>query len=151
MFYCCKVWSADGSKHYYIEFVDISGVRTYENSRQIFYRNINGLLLLFDVTNRRSYLNLREWIHELRNSNANHPVEEKFSNKEKNRLGDLPVLIIGNKVDLRKKHRNFQPKKDFDINDIAYMTSFRSLDEQSDYPILEQFYAKVIERRFGKI
>jgi len=145
----------DQAHEFYIEFVDISGVRTYELSRQIYYRNINGLILVYDVSNPRSYENIREWLRELREANANYPIEENYSNtsrssRKTSRLGDLPMMLIGNKIDLKRPYR-FDVKKDFDIQDIAYLTSFRPFHAQPDYKILEQFFRRVIERRHGNV
>lgn len=49
----------------FVEFWDIGGRATYERSRSVFYGAYNGLVLVHDLTNRKSYANLRRWIAEV--------------------------------------------------------------------------------------
>jgi len=50
---------------YFIEFLDVSGSIKYKLSRKSFYDNIDGLLLVHDVLNKRSYSNLKTWTEEV--------------------------------------------------------------------------------------
>ena len=52
----------------YIELWDIGGSTSHKNSRSIFYNNINGVILVHDLSNKKSYQNLRKWFSELLNS-----------------------------------------------------------------------------------
>uniref|UniRef100_A0A3B5MRT4 RAS and EF-hand domain containing 2 n=1 Tax=Xiphophorus couchianus TaxID=32473 RepID=A0A3B5MRT4_9TELE len=52
-----------------------------------FFRKAHGVLLLYDVTSEKSFLNVREWIDQIQES-----TDEK-----------IPFCIVGNKVDLREQ------------------------------------------------
>ena len=64
---------------------DIAAKERFDKSKELFFKSIFGALLVFDVTNRESFSNIRYWIEELRK------VESK----------ELALVIVGNKTDLR--------------------------------------------------
>jgi len=53
------------NKKFFLEFWDVGGSRKYKLTRIIFYSQINGIILVFDLNNRKSYQNLRKWIKEI--------------------------------------------------------------------------------------
>ncbi|KAK0155071.1 Ras and EF-hand domain-containing protein [Merluccius polli] len=53
-----------------------------------YFRKANGVLLLYDVTSESSFLNVRAWVEQIQESTE----------------GQIPMCIIGNKVDLREEH-----------------------------------------------
>jgi small GTP-binding protein len=63
---------------------DLSGQPRFEFVRQGFYRGARGGLLLYDVTRRRTFLNIDRW------------KEETFTNTGKN----IPLVVVANKIDL---------------------------------------------------
>jgi Ras-related protein Rab-2A len=63
---------------------DLAGQPRFESVRQGFYRGARGGLLVYDVTRRRSFLNIDNWKNEC------------FTN-----LGNtIPLVVVANKVDL---------------------------------------------------
>ena len=52
------------AKSYFIELLEVGGRSNYELSRNVFYKGINGLILVHDVTNKNSFDNLGKWIAE---------------------------------------------------------------------------------------
>jgi small GTP-binding protein len=64
---------------------DLAGQPRFESVRQGFYRGARGGLLLYDVTRRRTFLNVDNW------------KEEAF----KNLNGEIPLMLVANKVDLK--------------------------------------------------
>ena len=63
---------------------DLAGQPRFEFVRQGFYRGARGGLLLYDVTRRRTFLNIDNW------------KEETFKNVGK----PIPLVVVANKVDL---------------------------------------------------
>ncbi|MGY5878789.1 MAG: GTP-binding protein [Candidatus Thorarchaeota archaeon] len=63
---------------------DLAGQPRFEFVRQGFYRGARGGLLLYDVTRRRTFLNIDRW------------KEETFVNTGK----DIPLVVVANKIDL---------------------------------------------------
>ncbi|PAA58111.1 hypothetical protein BOX15_Mlig000840g2, partial [Macrostomum lignano] len=70
---------------FFLEFWDIGGYPMHKNSRGVFYHGVHGILLVHDLTNRKTELNLSRWLHESC-LGADTP----------------PVLVIGAKSDLCK-------------------------------------------------
>ncbi|MGD9396992.1 MAG: GTP-binding protein, partial [Candidatus Thorarchaeota archaeon] len=64
---------------------DLAGQPRFESVRQGFYRGARGGLLLYDVTRRRTFLNVDNW------------KEEAF----KNLMKKIPLVLVANKVDLK--------------------------------------------------
>eukprot|EP00164_Ancoracysta_twista_P001138 GFYU01001491.1.p1 GENE.GFYU01001491.1~~GFYU01001491.1.p1 ORF type:complete len:284 (+),score=38.68 GFYU01001491.1:187-1038(+) len=52
-------------RNYFIEFYDVGGYAGYEITRDIFYNNVHGIILVHDLTNSKSYANLHKWIREV--------------------------------------------------------------------------------------
>ena len=63
---------------------DLAGQPRFESVRQGFYRGARGGLLVYDVTRRRTFLNVENW------------KEEAFTNLEKK----IPLVLVANKTDL---------------------------------------------------
>ncbi|MEM4734151.1 MAG: Rab family GTPase [Candidatus Thorarchaeota archaeon] len=63
---------------------DLAGQPRFEIVRQSFYRGARGGLLVYDVTRRRTFLNLDHWRQETKNSLSR----------------EIPLVVVANKVDL---------------------------------------------------
>merc|ERR1719219_2177258 len=63
---------------------DTGGQERYRPVLATCYKNAFGVLLVYDVTNKKSFTNLQQWIAEV----------NEFAST------DLPKLLIGNKADL---------------------------------------------------
>ena len=62
---------------------DTSGEERFRSITKSFYRNADGLFLLYDLTNENSFDSIKNWIRNIREYN-----------------NDLKILLIGNKLDL---------------------------------------------------
>lgn len=71
-------------KTYFIELWDIGGSSSHRNSRPVFYNGVNGVILVHDLTNRKSEVNLRKWLKEI------------FTNREKENTHFLGSPYYGN-------------------------------------------------------
>ncbi|XP_024138541.1 ras and EF-hand domain-containing protein [Oryzias melastigma] len=65
---------------------DTAGQERFRSIARSYFRKAHGVLLLYDVTSERSFLNVRAWVDQIQDS-----TDDK-----------LPMCIIGNKVDLRE-------------------------------------------------
>lgn len=52
-------------KTYFTELWDVGGSSSHRNSRSVFYNGVNGVILVHDLTNRKSEANLRKWLKEI--------------------------------------------------------------------------------------
>ncbi|ANQ09241.1 Uncharacterized protein PCOAH_00035120 [Plasmodium coatneyi] len=48
-----------------VEFLEIGGIQTYSCIRNIFYTKHDGILLVYDSSNNKSYHNLAKWVYEV--------------------------------------------------------------------------------------
>ncbi|EDV28768.1 uncharacterized protein TRIADDRAFT_51991 [Trichoplax adhaerens] len=64
---------------------DTAGQERYRSIAKSYFRKVDGVLLLYDVTSESSFLNVRDWMDAIENSTSK-PV---------------PIMLLGNKVDLR--------------------------------------------------
>jgi small GTP-binding protein len=70
--------------HVTLQIWDLAGQPRFEFVRQGFYRGARGGLLLYDVTRRRTFMNINTW------------KDEAF----KNLKAAIPLVVVANKVDL---------------------------------------------------
>ncbi|CAG8801272.1 13653_t:CDS:2, partial [Dentiscutata erythropus] len=71
--------SVDVKKSYFVEFIDVGGSSKHKSVRNMFYQQINGIILVHDVSNRKSYYNLWRWIAEIIHSDA-YKESERLNN-----------------------------------------------------------------------
>jgi hypothetical protein len=59
-----------------VEFIDVGGSSNHKSSRNMFYHQINGIILVHDVSNRKSYYNLWNWVSEIIESEGYNEFEK---------------------------------------------------------------------------
>ena len=86
---------------------DTAGQERFKNITASYYRGGNGVLVVYDITERESFDNLNSWLIEI----------EKNANK------NVYKLLIGNKCDLEDKRKvSYQEGKDFaESNGMKFM------------------------------
>lgn len=52
-------------ERYFVEFWDIGGSANHANTRSVFYDNVHGVILVHDLTNKKSEANLGKWLTEI--------------------------------------------------------------------------------------
>lgn len=72
-----------------MQFWDTTGQERYRAITSSYYRGVHGIVLVFDISNYASFENINNWINEIN------------SNCELN----IPILLIGNKLDLEIKRQ----------------------------------------------
>ncbi|MFX0090537.1 MAG: Rab family GTPase [Candidatus Hodarchaeota archaeon] len=87
---------------------DLAGQPRFESVRDIYYKGATGALLVYDITRRESFENLNVWLNEL------------WSNNGK---GKVPVVILGNKHDLRTTG---------DPTQVSYETAMELIENLSE-------------------
>ncbi|KAL7827432.1 hypothetical protein SRHO_G00331500 [Serrasalmus rhombeus] len=66
---------------------DTAGQERFRSIAKSYFRRADGVLLLYDVTCEKSFLNVREWVD----------IIEDVSQD------DVPIMLVGNKTDLRQQ------------------------------------------------
>ena len=83
--------SIDG-KTIRIKIWDTAGQERYKAITKCFFQRAQGIIIVFDVTNKRSFDDLKMWIDSI---NSQSKLTEDLEN--------MPIIIIGNKIDLPKR------------------------------------------------
>ena len=102
---------------------DTAGQETFKSIIRSYYRNSDGCILTFDVTNRKSFENINKWIDEL----------QLYSNYEK-----LSVIIIGNKIDL--ENQRAVSMEEAEKLSLKYDIPYIEVSVKNDINIKRAFY-----------
>ncbi|KAJ6740717.1 DRAB5-RELATED [Salix purpurea] len=89
----------DSERDFFIELWDVSGHDRYKDCRSLFYSQINGVIFVHDLSQRRTKTSLQKWASEI-------SVTGTFSAPlSSGGPGGLPVpyIVIGNKSDVAAK------------------------------------------------
>uniref|UniRef100_A0A1J3IRP8 Putative GTP-binding protein n=1 Tax=Noccaea caerulescens TaxID=107243 RepID=A0A1J3IRP8_NOCCA len=87
---------SDSERDFFVELWDVSGHERYKDCRSLFYSQINGVIFVHDLSQRRTKTNLQKWAAEV---SASGTFSAPLSS------GGLPVpyIVIGNKADIAAK------------------------------------------------
>jgi len=85
--FAVKKMQLEGGHDVRIQIWDLAGQEHFRNVRSTFYRGTMGALAVYSVVERLSFDHIPEW------------VDECFENAGKK----IPIVLIGNKIDLREK------------------------------------------------
>nr|XP_027194035.1 ras-related protein Rab-18-like [Dermatophagoides pteronyssinus] len=95
---------------YHAQIWDTAGMERYRSSMtKIFYRDVDGALLVFDLTRRDHFQALPRWLQEIRNNVHKHNSidddddDDDYDNRDDNADNiQIPIILVGNKIDLFK-------------------------------------------------
>lgn len=136
-------------KTYFVELWDVGGSNNHRNARQVFYNPCHGLILIHDLTNRRSEENLHKWLQEVVNKDVHSTIDEYDSESF---LGStqIPILVIGTKLDQMddRKSSNSKFATQFGAEEIVLdCRQARYLAAGTSNAVkLSRFYDRVIEQ-----
>lgn len=74
------------SQSYMFQIWDISGQERYKDISKVYYRDCYGIILVYDVTNYMSFLNIDKWYHLI-----------------KGVIPECKIILLANKTDLESK------------------------------------------------
>ena len=85
---------------------DLGGQESFKSLRKLYLEGANGALLIFDVTVRKTFEKLNEWVQNFREIR-----------------GKQPLLLIGNKIDLegKIKIKENEARKFAEKNKMAFL------------------------------
>ncbi|XP_039062334.1 small GTPase LIP1-like isoform X1 [Hibiscus syriacus] len=89
----------DAERDFFVELWDVSGHERYKDCRSLFYSQINGVIFVHDLSQRRTKTSLQKWAAEIAASGTfSAPLGSGGP-------GGLPVpyIVIGNKADIASK------------------------------------------------
>ena len=83
-------------------FYDFSGTCQSKNLNKGYFDKLDGLILMFDLTNKNSIKNIKSWVEYSRESVCRY-----------NNIYPVPCIIVGNKIDLIENIDDIIPKTYF--------------------------------------
>ena len=113
-----------------VKLSDTAGQERFRSIAKNFLMKADGIILVYDITNRLSFNNLENWFND---------INEKASEK--------PIILIGNKLDLERKvdtEKGIQLAKKFNKEIKFFETSCKTgenVEEAIKY-LVEQVYNK---------
>ena len=112
-----------------VKIVDTSGQERFRTITSNYYKNADGIILMFDVTDQKSYEHISNWCKEI---------------KEKSKK-DIEILIVGNKIDLPDR---FKSKEEFqnDLKEQELLYDYEEISAKTKENVVEMitnFVAKI--------
>jgi Ras-related protein Rab-1A len=94
------------NKYIKLQIWDTGGQERFKTITRSYYRGCHGIIIVFDITNRNSFDNIRNWIYEINNHSEN-----------------TCNILVGNKLDLiDKREITYKEGKEFaDMYDLKYI------------------------------
>jgi Ras-related protein Rab-18 len=89
---------------------DTAGQERYKSLAYSFFRNAHGLILVYDVSNRESFEDLKSWINNIQSNLMNNEV-------------NIIKMIVGNKIDLERVVMKEEGEKFAQENNYFYYES----------------------------
>ncbi|ESN99618.1 hypothetical protein HELRODRAFT_84252 [Helobdella robusta] len=93
-------------KTFFVELWDVGGWSAHKNSRAIFYNSLNGIILVHDLTNRKSQLNLKKWLGEILNRDSQPDHDGSEFDTEQLVGCNIPIFVVGTKLEMTSSGRN---------------------------------------------
>ena len=111
---------------------DTAGQEKFRNIAKQYYKGANGVLLIYDVTNKKSFERIAYWMNEL---------------KDNNQINEIDICLVGNKIDLEGRviSREEGEKFAFD-NGIKYFEVSAKTNEG-----IEELFTSVTKGAVDKI
>ena len=121
-------------KDFTISLFDTSGQERYRAITRNYYKSAEGILLLYDITNRNSFESVESWIEQIKSS-----ISGKLQS-------DYLIILIGNKLDLVKENITERKVTEKEAKDICNKYDIIWGEEQSIKDIKFEELNKLFER-----
>ncbi|XP_008182396.1 ras-related protein Rab-37 isoform X4 [Acyrthosiphon pisum] len=131
-FFKNKIISVDDSK-VKLQIWDTAGQERFRSVTHAYYRDAHALLLLYDVTNKVSFDNIRAWLSEIRD----------YANDQ------VVIMLIGNKADCSLNDRMVK-REDGEQLAKEYSVTFMETSAKSGFNVEIAFMAVARELLFKK-
>ena len=156
----------------FIELWDVGGSRSHFVARQLLYAGFHGIILVHDLTNRKSHENLRKWLSEVftskdlsRDCGSGFSLSALFGapptyenidfDLEAFVVKNIPVLVVATKLDLAstptRRSRSSSVAQECHAEEILVdCNQARSFAPASTNAVkLSRFLDKVVERKYN--
>lgn len=101
---------------------------------KIFYRDVAGALLVFDLTNRLHYTELTRWLREIR-TNVHH-IDGASGHEV---MDQIPIVLVGNKVDQANQYRATDPNEGLAFVGQNHLADYVETSAKTGYNVRQAF------------
>ena len=128
---CHVLYHEISGSSWMMELLDVGGAGKYRNARSVLYNAFDGVILVYDLSNMRSYDNARHWLEEATgdtkfsfspasdaSTECSHHLHVRTSAG-----ASYPVLIVGNKADVTVTHNTRGHSHDALRNDTIFTSA----------------------------
>ena len=77
------------NKHIRVKIWDTAGQEQYKSITKSFYKNSDGIVIVYDVHDKKSFEKVQDWVQSL----------NEYTDSSKT----IPVILVGNKIDLERE------------------------------------------------
>ena len=129
-----KTLKIDNKSIYQLRLVDTAGQERYMSMPRNYYKNSDGILLLYDVESKESFKNIEIWMND---------IKEYTDKKDDN----IVIYLIGNKIDLIYNDNNNDEEKvtKEEIEELANSLKVKYYDISCKWNLnIEEVMARII-------
>ena len=129
-----KTLKIDNKNIYQLRLVDTAGQERYMSMPRNYYKNSDGILLLYDVESKESFKNIEIWMND---------IKEYTDKKDDN----IVIYLIGNKIDLIYNDNNNDEEKvtNEEIEELANSLKVKYYDISCKWNLnIEEVMARII-------
>ena len=87
--YRVKTMKLKNNKEVKIQIWDTAGQDRFRSITKNYYKGSHGIILIYDITNRRTFENVQKWISQIREETSQNVV----------------IYLIGNKIDMKEERK----------------------------------------------
>lgn len=120
-----KTINVDG-KRVKLQLWDTAGQERFRTITQSYYRSANGVIIVYDITKRSSFLNLQRWIEEVRRYTTSTVI----------------LALVGNKADLDEE-RQVQEQEVFAMKEVIPEILFSIETSAKENTNIEQVFYNI--------
>ena len=101
-----KIINFDSSTQIILTIWDTCGQEKYRSLNKLFFNDVKGIVLMYDVSDKKSFQNLDKWLNDI----SEHIIKE-----------DVAIVLRGNKIDIKPRNISYEEGYKYAIkNDMLY-------------------------------
>ncbi|TRY63651.1 hypothetical protein TCAL_11411 [Tigriopus californicus] len=150
---------------FWIEFCDVGGTHAHRNVRHVFYANTHGIILVHDLSNKKSQGNLTNWLREFMDRESGNAKLRESTWEDQSGSSDhldtidvnIPLLVVGTKQDVASETHALPLHQKRSFIAEEYLTEEIQLNCQDERSVMAgssasnklcRFFDKVIDKQF---
>ena len=116
-----KLIKINENDYYGLTIMDTAGQERFKSLPKKYYRDADGVLLLFDVNDKESFKEVNNWVNQIKEYSIKYKEnEENDTDKDKDNIfndeknNDVVIYLLGNKIDMSQEYEWAVTRKEID-------------------------------------